>query len=190
MTPWYMFDFVVPFGDKDYDVGLGGAHDLDIGAPPNYPVTSIVSGVISDISSPDWGRQVGIKLDTPINGIPWLHYLHLSAVNPSLSVGQRVNVGQVIGWVGGANSQAQYAGTSNPTGANFLNSPNNSSRIQVGVALMNGPAYGGPGWENWPTNPAVDHFDSPLNPTGIIMLPAKGKEVLVLWEYQVVGRTL
>ncbi len=46
--PWFMFvkndddqhlfdpqGFIVPFGDTDYDVGFGGAHDLDIPAPPN-----------------------------------------------------------------------------------------------------------------------------------------------------------
>ncbi len=167
--PWYDYDIVVPFGNKNYDAAIGGAHDLDIGAPPNYPVTALVSGVVSDISAPDWGKQVGIRLDTPINGVPWLHYLHLSAVNPSLAVGQRVSVGQVIGWVGGGNSQAQYSGTSNPTGQNFINSSNSSSRIQVGVALMNGPIYGGYGWETWAENPPIDHFDSPLNPTGLIL---------------------
>lgn len=160
--PWFMYPNRFQWGDTSFDVGLGGPHDIDILAPANYPVTSIVSGTISDISAPSWGKQVGVALDVPVNGIGWFHYLHLSATNPALSVGQRVNIGDLIGWVGGATSPSQYDGTSNPTGSNFLNSPDQSDSIQVGVALMNGPAYGGPGWQVFPPiNPA-------LNPQPII----------------------
>lgn len=162
MQPWYMYPITVPFGDPNYDSALGGAHDLDIGAPPNYPVTALLPGFIASITAPAWGRQVGIKLDIPYNGVPYCAFLHLSAVSPALSVGKHVNIGDVIGWVGGANAASQYNGTSNPTGQNFLNPPFQSSRVQVGFALMRGPEYGTAGWENFPP------VDWALNPTPII----------------------
>lgn len=167
--PWYTYPIVVPFGDPNYDSQMGGSHDLDVGAPANYPVTALLAGNVSSITSPPWGKQVGIRLVSPYNGIPFLAFLHLSAVNPSLRVGSRVVKNDLIGWVGGASDPSQYAGTSNPTGQNFLNDPSQSSRVQVGMALMNGPEYGvGSGWEQWQTNPSITHFDSPLNPTSII----------------------
>ena len=160
--PWFMYPIVVPFGNPAFDSALGGAHDLDIGAPANYPVTALLPGKVSDLSSPPWGRQVGIQLDVPFSGVPYMGYLHLSAIAPNLVLGQHVSMGQVLGWVGGANDPSQYAGTSNPTGQNFLNPPFQSSRIQVGVALMRGPAYGFSGWEDFPP------VDWALDPTPII----------------------
>lgn len=161
--PWYTFQIVVPFGDPNYDSQMGGSHDLDVGAPPNYPVTTLLSGTISSITVPPWGKQVGIRLDSAYNSIPYLAFLHLSAVNPSLRVGSHVVKGDLIGWVGGASDPSQYAGTSNPTGQNFLNDPSQSSRVQVGMALMRGPEYGvGSGWETFPP------IDWSLDPTSII----------------------
>lgn len=165
---WYDYPISVPFGNPNYDVQYGGSHDIDVAPPPNFPVTSIVSGVVSDISAPLWGKQVGIKLDIPYNGVEWFHYLHLSAVNPALQLGGYVKYGDLIGWVGGGNTQAQYAGTSNPTGSNFTNPYNQSSQIQVGIALMRGPAYGGPGWQTFPP------IDASLDPTPILLAARQG----------------
>lgn len=159
---WYQYPILVPFGNSNFDRGLGASHDLTIKAPPNFPVTSLTDGVISDISSPSWGKQVGVLMPTPVNGHRWIHYLHLSATEPSLTIGKVVKEGDVIGWVGGANNQSQYAGTSNPTGSNFLNSTIMSSNVQVGVALMDGPAYGGLGWSNFPP------INMSLDPTTIV----------------------
>ncbi len=84
--PWFMFEICVPFGNTNFNVAFGGAHDLDIGAPPNYPVTALLPGTIVSVTKPppDWGEQVGVELDEPFNGIPFMAYLHLSAVNPAL----------------------------------------------------------------------------------------------------------
>jgi Peptidase family M23 len=161
-TAWYKYPICVPFGNPNYDVQYGGSHDMDIAAPPNYPVTALLPGTVSSVTAPPWGKQVGIKLDTPINGVPYMAYLHLSATNPPLATGTYVNVGDLIGWVGGANNEQQYAGTSNPTGQNFLNPPSQSSQIQIGVALMRGPEYGMAGWETFPP------VDWQLDPTPII----------------------
>jgi hypothetical protein len=182
---WYEYDIVVPFGNAAFDSQLGGSHDLDIGCPPNTPITALLSGTISSISSPAWGKQVGVHLDSPINGKPYCSYLHLSAVNPQLHVGDRLSVGEVVGWCGGANNQAQYAGTTNPTRQNFLNDSFNSSQIQTGFALMDGPEYGVVGWTTFPP------VDWNLDPTPVILAARKGATmsttqynefVIWLWE--------
>ena len=161
--PWYSYPIVVPFGNPNFDVQLHGAHDLDIGAPPNYPVTALLPGTISSIASPTWGHSLGVKLDSAYNGIPYMAYLHLSAIAPGLSIGDRIEHGAIVGWVGGGNSADDYQGTTNPTGKNFLNTTDQSSRIQVGVALMRGPEYGvGAGWTIFPP------IDFALDPTQII----------------------
>ncbi len=164
--PWFMYDFTIRYGHSDQ--GYHGAHDIDIGAPPNYPVTALLPGHISSITDGKddhgtaiWGRQVGVLLDQPYNGNPYLAYLHLSGVNLTLKVGDHISKGDLIGWVGGGNNELDYRGTSNPTGCNFPNTSSRSSQIQVGVALMKGPEYGHAGWTEYP-EPASD-------PTQIIL---------------------
>lgn len=165
---WFEYPIGVPFGNPNYDVALGGSHDMTILAPANYPVTSIVTGDIATIndgtwsSNVAWGKQVTIKLDSPVNGHAYFAFLHLSAVNPALKVGSRVDMGTLIGWVGGATSPNQYIGTSNPTGLNFLNTPAMSSQVQVGIALCDGPEYGGLGWKTFPP------IDMTLSPVPIL----------------------
>ncbi len=168
MVPWFTYPIVVPFGNPNYDVNLGGSHDMDIGAPPNYPVTALLPGRVSSIIRPGWGVQVTLSLDTSLAGVGYMAYLHLSAIPASLQPGNHVNKGDVIGWVGGANTQSQYAGTSNPTGSNFLNDTFQSSRVQVGIALSRGPIYGeGAGWSTFPP------VDWSLDPTPIVLAARK-----------------
>ncbi len=168
--PWYMYGFTVSFGPEGgADPGYGGAHDIDIGAPPNHPVTALLPGTISSITDGTngngtviWGRQVGVKLDPPYKGIPYMAYLHLSGVNLELVPNQHIERGHLIGWVGGGSDPSDYGTTTNPTGVNFLNTRSRSSQIQVGVALMRGPEYGhGEGWTTLP--------DPSLDPTQIIL---------------------
>ena len=159
---WYEYPIVVPFGAAGFDTNLGGPHDIDLGCPPNLPITALLSGNVSSIDSPLWGMQVGVKLDAPIQGISYCSYLHLSGVNPQLRINSVVHPGDLIGWCGGGYNDAMYLGTSNPTGENFLNDIWNSSRIQAGFALMRGPSYGHVGWERFPP------VDRALDPTQII----------------------
>lgn len=168
--PWYMFEICVPFGDPRFDVEFGGAHDLDIAAPPNHPVTALLPGTIATISrpQPSWGEQIGVELDLPFNGIPFMAYLHLSAANPDLAVGQHIEKGQLIGWVGGGNTEADYGGTHNPTGRNFTNDPFQSSRIQVGVALMRGNQFGITQFHKWVPKGTTPK-ETELDPTQIIL---------------------
>lgn len=158
---WYQYAVSVPFGEGD--VLYGGAHDMDIACPPNTPITALLSGTIETITYPTWGIQIGVKLDVPYNNIPYMGYLHLAAVHPNLAVGSRCNKGNILGWSGGCNNASQYLGTANPTGKNFLNTPQQSSQPQVGIALMRGPEYGvGLGWTPKP--------DPALDPTSLIIL--------------------
>jgi hypothetical protein len=159
---WFEHPVRVPFGNTAYDTSLGGSHDLTIACPPNTPITQLAPGIISDISAPGWGKQVCVKLYTPIHGHAYFATLHLSAVEPGLKVGAVLTAGQLIGWAGGATMEQEYLGTQNPTGQNFLDSPVMSSQVQVGIALCDGPAYGGLGWAHFPP---IDHT---LDPTPIL----------------------
>jgi len=149
MKKWYEYPEGVPFGNRNYDVLLGGSHDMTFACSPNTPITAICKGVVSDISSPSWGKQICLTMDEPEKGHPTFAQLHLSAINPDIRVGDRVHLEDVVGWSGGCTDQSQYVGTSNPTGQNFLNVPAMSSQPQVGIALCDGPAYGYRGWSDW-----------------------------------------
>lgn len=150
---WYDRPICISFGTAD--AGYNGAHDMDVQTLPNTQVTSIVSGIITDLSAPSWGKMVCLKLDDVwlalSDGVQWFAYLHLAAINPALKVGGRLEHGEVVGWSGGCTSANQYNGTSNPTGSNFLNATSQSSQPQTGIALMHGPVYGsGNGWSTYP----------------------------------------
>jgi hypothetical protein len=159
---WYDYPVAVPPCNPHYDVGLGGSHDMTYATPPNTEIFQIASGIITDISEPSWGKQVTIELDEPVNGHKYFAILHLSAVNPSLRVGQHMSPGEIVGWSGGCVNSAQYNGTHNPTGQNFLNNPTMSSQPQVGIALCDGRAYRGLGWKTFPP------IDMSLNPEPIV----------------------
>lgn len=162
-VPWYQEPITVPYGNPNYDKAMGGSHDMDFGVPVDTPITAIQPGTIVDVSAPAWGKQVGIKLDKPIGNVPYYAFLHLDAVDPSISLGRHVNSGDLIGWSGGANSQAQIGMRSNPTGTHFLNPAEQSSQPQIGLALMYGPKYGsGAGWISDP-----EHHPE-LNPTQLL----------------------
>jgi hypothetical protein len=134
---------------------------MDVGTPPNTPITAILAGMVSSLTFPSWGIQLGIALNTPYNGAPFMAFLHLAATRPGLVVGSRINPGDLIAWSGGCTDARQYDGSSNPTGHNFLNSPEQSSQPQTGIALMRGPEYGvGAGWTTKP--------DPRLNPTSLL----------------------
>jgi hypothetical protein len=142
---WYDYPICVPFGDPNYDSGYGGAHDMDVQTPPNTPITALLPGTVRAIRRPSWGISIGIELDQRYNGVPYMGYLHLAAVN--VVEGQHVNKGDLIAWSGGCNTRAQYGNTTNPKGEYFTNDSSQSSQPQTGIALMYGPVYGeGAGW--------------------------------------------
>jgi len=175
MTKWYEYPVGVPFGNRNYDVALGGSHDLTLLCPPNTPVTSILTGVVSDISSPSWGKQVCITMDEPEKGHPTFAYLHLAATNPQLLVGDKIGLEDSIGWSGGCTDASQYVGRTNPTGQNFLNSVAMSSQPQVGIALCDGSGYGYKGWSDWTNGKSMDLSLDPLPVLKKYLNPVRGE---------------
>lgn len=161
MMAWYNAPVSVPFGNPNYDVGMGGSHDMDLKEPLDTPITALRSGTVVGISAPPWGRQVDIQMDEPIGRVPYYSFLHLDAVDPGVHLGSRLNVGDLVGWSGGAN--VDPGGTA-PTGAlHFLNPASQSSQPQVGISLQYGPHYGsGKGW----VNPISDYPE--LNPMPLL----------------------
>ena len=166
---WYDYPICIVFGDPNADSDYGGAHDMDVRTPPNTPVTALLPAKITSITAPSWGKQIGMRLDVAYKTIPYIAYLHLSAIHPALVVGSYVSKGDIIGWSGGCTDASQYAGTANPTGHNFLNDPSQSSQPQTGLALMRGPEYGTDG--GWSIFPPVDRS---LDPTQLIIQARAG----------------
>jgi hypothetical protein len=138
---WLNYPQNIFYGNPNQDANLGGAHDIDLQAPFDTPITSILGGIVSDVSYPSWGAQVGIQLAQPYRGAPYMAFLHLDAVNPMLRVGMPIAPGTLVGWSGGANNWGQVT-ANNPTGTHFLNTSYMSSGPQIGIALMYGPRYG------------------------------------------------
>lgn len=163
MTQWFQNGVAVPFGNANYDTALGGSHNMTFHCAPNTPITSVTNDTkITDISSPTWGKQVTVELTEPVNGHHYFSYQHLSAINPSLKIGDIVHYNDIIGWSGGCTSPGQYDGTHNPTGQNFCDSPAMSSQPQIGIALCDGTGYGYAGWKVFPP------IDETLNPWPVI----------------------
>ena len=158
---WYDYPTCVPYGDRNYDVQLGGSHDMDVQTPLGTRLTFLLPGTITDVEYPSWGGQVCLKLDTPWNGVEYMAYLHIGYIEASLKVGMHVNYGDTLGLSGGGNSPATVDGVSL-----FVNPPFMSSQPQTGIALMRGPVYGsGDGWNAISTD---------LDPGPIIDLARKG----------------
>lgn len=167
MTAWYNYDINVPYGDPNFDAGLGGSHDMDVRTPIDTPITALVGGVVSSVSSPTWGKQITVKMDNPVNGVPYIAYLHLDAIAPGIGVGTKLQPGTLIGYSGGANSYSQLNSAiaaspyQLPSGLeHFLDTAFMSSQPQTGIALSYGPEYGsGAGWAS---------IQSALDPTPLL----------------------
>lgn len=156
-------EVAVPFGNANYDVGVGGSHNMTFHCTPNTEIRSITDGtVITDISAPTWGKQVTVELLNPVNGHHYFGYQHFSAVRPDLHVGYVLHYNEVVGWSGGCTNIGQYDGTHNPTGQNFLDSAFMSSQPQIGIALCDGTGYGYKGWKTFPP------IDQSLNPMPVV----------------------
>lgn len=147
---WYNNPITIPYGAGDPQ--LGGNHLVDIGTPFGTQIQSIVSGTITNYEYTPWGGQITMKLDNPINGVPYAFYIHLDSLNPNIGVGQHINVGDLIGISGGQNSGGTHPETT------FY-----STQPQTGFGLSHGPVFGsGDGWVQFP----LQHPE--LNPTAFL----------------------
>lgn len=88
------------YGSFPDPMGNYAKPDINVCVPATVPITSIVSGIVTDVS---WGKQwsgsVTIKLDNPPNSFAqYAAYNFLTKI--SVSPGQRVSVGTLIGFPG------------------------------------------------------------------------------------------
>lgn len=99
---WYQYPITQSYGEGD--ISIGGEHGTDFGTPLFTPITALLSGTVTAIrtGSFGYGDTITWQLDTPYNGATHAYTIHLSAINPNVSIGTHVNVGDVIGYSGGA----------------------------------------------------------------------------------------
>jgi hypothetical protein len=122
--PWYTFNRIDNFGTQDPQ-GPFWKPDSNILLPGNYPITALLPGTVTAVQNVSWGGQtvVTIKLDSPLNALAThTFYEHMSSA--TVSVGQHVNTGDLIGY-------------NNPSGA-----------VPLGFGLYSGDVYGsGSAWQ-------------------------------------------
>jgi hypothetical protein len=128
MQPWYTFPRVDNMGKPD-PFGGSPKPDSNIQVPAGYPITALLPGTISGISTTDaWGASVTILLDSPLNSLAdHTAYLHLRG-DLQVRMGQRVVAGQLIAF----NGSEQAAGV---------------QKVPLGFALYHGSSYGHDGWQ-------------------------------------------
>ena len=142
--PWYTYPQDQPGGGYgeilDPVCQSGGCNylkpDTNIAVPSGTPITALLPGTVTDVSSRGTGNgglSVTVKLDNALNSLAqYVSYNFLGGTN--VRVGQRVNAGQQVGTAG------------SPTGINFA------------LALGNSPSWGsGAGFQyNATGNPLLD----------------------------------
>ena len=93
---WTQFPRIDNFGRIDPE-GKYWKPDSNILTPPGYPITSLFNGTVTNVQWTSWGQTVvTIKMDTPLNTLAthqFFEHMHDSTV----SVGQHVNAGDLIG---------------------------------------------------------------------------------------------
>lgn len=130
---WYDYPYANDYGGPE-PFGNYPKPDLNIPSPTGTPCTAPWPGIISGINSPSgaipaWGAAITIRMDTPLNAIA-THYafLHMQPIPANLRVGQRVGVGDVLGYAGNALAQG-------------------AQKVSLGFALYAGDIYGfGSAW--------------------------------------------
>lgn len=110
-APWYTYPRIDNFGQIDPQ-GNYYKPDTNVLVPSGYPVTALLSGIVTDVRRTSWGQQVvTVKLDKPINGLAthsFFEHMHDSAVQ----VGQHVDKNSLIG-------HANYTGEGASLGFGF-----------------------------------------------------------------------
>ena len=122
VAAWWTFPRIDNFGTIDPE-GNYWKPDSNIQLPGNYPIGAILPGTVTDVAHTSYGQEmVTIKLDNPLNSLAThTFYEHMSS--STVSVGQHVNTGTLIGY-------------NNPAGT-----------VPLGFGLYSGDHYGvDPGW--------------------------------------------
>ena len=124
---WYTYPRIDNFGQIDPE-GDYYKPDSNVITPFGYPITALLSGVVSNVQYTSWGQTViTIRLDNPLNNAA-THTVYQHMHDATVKTGDVVSAGQLIG-------HANYAGE----GAN------------LGFGLYSGDIYGSnPGWTSGP----------------------------------------
>ena len=146
VKPWYTFPRIDNLGGVEPFGGFPKP-DSNIQIPANYPVTALLPGTVTALDGGEvaWGAVVTIKLDTPLNSLA-THTAYLHLARSTVSVGQHVNVNDLIG----------YNGYSAAAGA---------QKVPLGFALYNGDHYGfGAAWSLM----TKANLQGPLSPVSLL----------------------
>ena len=146
VKPWYTFPRIDNLGGVEPFGGFPKP-DSNIQIPANYPVTALLPGTVTALDGGEvaWGAVVTIKLDTPLNSLA-THTAYLHLARSTVSVGQHVNVNDLIGY----NGYGAAAG---------------SQKVPLGFALYNGDHYGqGAAWSLMTTA----NLQGPLSPVSLL----------------------
>lgn len=130
--------------------------DVNFILPANSPIAAILPGTVSGVNQPPnknlpfpaFGAVVTVKMDQPINQLA-THYALLHLAHVSVSVGDKVKIGDTLGYGGG-------------------NQTEGSAPAAVGFAFYPGDYYGyGKEWTQYIQTP--NHVaDQRLNPTAFL----------------------
>lgn len=100
--PWYTYPYDRNFGFYPDPVGLYPKPDANVDAPAGTPITALASGIVTGARAQPWGPlaySITVKLDQPINPIA-THMAYNYVESPQVSVGQHVDVGDVLATAG------------------------------------------------------------------------------------------
>jgi hypothetical protein len=91
-----------------------GEYGQDYAVPVGTPIYSPVAGVFSSVDNGKqaWGKQAFVHLTTAIGGIATFAVGHLTSF--AAVAGQKISVGQLIGYSGGAPSDPSSGNTTGP----------------------------------------------------------------------------
>lgn len=160
---WYTYPRIDNFGQIDPE-GNYYKPDSNVLTPYGYPITALLSGVVSNVQYTSWGQTVvTIRLDNPLNALA-THTVYQHMHDASVKAGDPVSAGQLIG-------HANYAGE----GAN------------LGFGLYNGDIYGsGPAWSQLQADLAPGGAGQ-LNPVSILNEARAGQPITSAGGYQTVA---
>ena len=128
--PWYQYPIISTFGKLDAESNQFGSGaywqpDANLNVPRGYAITSLYDGTVSSVQKTAWGQTVvTVKMSQPLNTLATHYYVeHLG--DATVTQGEHVNPGQLIGHT-----------SSDPTVA------------RVGFGFYPGDVYGsGPEWQ-------------------------------------------
>ena len=143
-APWWQFPRIDNLGAYPDPEGPYYKPDSNIQLPPGYPIAAISSGTVTSVQKTSWGQWVvTVRLDSPINKLA-THQFYEHMSRATVSVGQHVNQGDLIG-------------------------ANNQSGPPLGFGFYSGDIYGsGSAWQTLQNDLAAYGDNSLLSPVAFL----------------------